>query len=91
MEKKDKFEKVKGFDEGYYGEQGKVDLCLIIRNKQISVVYNPYVEMVRWSNELQNNENDEKIFNKQWAEILEKGDPYYNKKLSLSVSGCNIR
>lgn len=91
MVKKDIFEKVNGFDEDYKGELGKVDLCLKIRNKHISVVYNPYVEMVRWSNELQNNENDEKIFKKQWAEILEKGDPYYNKNLSLSVSGCNIR
>ena len=36
-------------------------------------------------------ENDEKLFKKQWAEILEKDDPYYNKNLSLSVSGCNIR
>lgn len=91
MVKEDIFEKVNGFDEGYKGELGKVDLCLKIRNKHISVVYNPYVEVVRWSNELQNNENDEKIFKKQWAEILEKGDPYYNKNLSLSVSGCNIR
>lgn len=91
MVKKDIFEKVNGFDEGYKGELGKVDLCLKIRNKHISVVYNPYVEVVRWSNELQNNENDEKNFKKQWAEILEKGDPYYNKNLSLSVSGCNIR
>ena len=91
MVKKDIFEKVNGFDEGYKGELGKVDLCLKIRNKHISVVYNPYVEMVRWSNELRNNENDEKLFKKQWAEILEKGDPYYNKNLSLSVSGCNIR
>lgn len=91
MVKKDIFEKVNGFDEDYKGELGKVDLCLKIRNKHISVVYNPYVDVVRWSNELRNNENDEKIFKKQWAEILEKGDPYYNKNLSLSVSGCNIR
>ena len=91
MVKKDIFEKVNGFDEGYKGELGKVDLCLKIRNKHISVVYNPYVKVMRWSNELRNNENDEKLFKKQWAEILEKDDPYYNKNLSLSVSGCNIR
>ena len=63
---------------------------LKIRNKHRSVVYNPYVEVVRWSNELRNNENDEKLFKKKWTEILEKGDPYYNKNLSLSVSGCKI-
>lgn len=91
MVKKDIFEKVNGFDEDYKGELGKVDLCLKIRNKHMSVVYNPYVKVMRWSNELRNNENDEKLFKKQWAEILEKGDPYYNKNLSLSVSGCNIR
>lgn len=91
MVKKDIFEKVNGFDEDYKGELGKVDLCLKIRNKHMSVVYNPYVEVVRWSNKLRNNENDEKLFKKQWAEILEKGDPYYNKNLSLSVSRCNIR
>ena len=91
MVKKDIFEKVNGFDEDYKGELGKVDLCLKIRNKHMSVVYNPYVKVMRWSNELRNNENDEKIFKKQWAEILEKDDPYYNKNLSLSVSGCNIR
>ena len=91
MVKKDIFEKVNGFDEDYKGELGKVDLCLKIRNKHMSVVYNPYVKVMRWSNELRNNENDEKLFKKQWAEILEKDDPYYNKNLSLSVSGCNIR
>lgn len=89
MVKKDIFEKVNGFDEDYKGELGKVDLCLKIRNKHMSVVYNPYVKVMRWSNELRNNENDEKLFKKQWAEILEKDDPYYNKNLSLSVSGCN--
>lgn len=91
MVKKDIFEKVNGFDEDYKGELGKVDLCLKIRNKHMSVVYNPYVKVMRWSNELRNNENDEKLFKKQWAEILEKDDPYYNKNMSLSVSGCNIR
>lgn len=91
MVKKDAFDKVKGFDEAYKGELGKVDLCLKIRNKHMSVVYNPYVKVMRWSNGLRNNENDEKLFKKQWAEILEKDDPYYNKNLSLSVSGCNIR
>lgn len=91
MVKKDIFEKVNGFDEDYKGELGKVDLCLKIRNKHMSVVYNPYVKVMRWSNELRNNENDEKLFKKQWAEILEKDDPDYNKNLSLSVSGCNIR
>ena len=91
MVKKDIFEIVNGFDEDYKGELGKVDLCLKIRNKHMSVVYNPYVKVMRWSNELRNNENDEKLFKKQWAEILEKDDPYYNKNLSLSVSGCNIR
>lgn len=91
MVKKDIFEKVNRFDEDYKGELGKVDLCLKIRNKHMSVVYNPYVKVMRWSNELRNNENDEKLFKKQWAEILEKDDPYYNKNLSLSVSGCNIR
>ena len=91
MVKKDIFEKVNGFDEDYKGELGKVDLCLKIRNKHMSVVYNPYVKVMRWSNELRNNENDEKLFKKQWAEILEKDDPYYNKNLSLSVSGCSIR
>lgn len=91
MVKKDIFEKVNGFDEDYKGELGKVDLCLKIRNKHMSVVYNPYVKVMRWSNELRNNENDEKLFKKQWAELLEKDDPYYNKNLSLSVSGCNIR
>lgn len=91
MVKKDIFEKVNGFDEDYKGELGKVDLCLKIRNKHMSVVYNPYVKVMRWSNELRNNENDEKLFKKQWAEILEKDDSYYNKNLSLSVSGCNIR
>lgn len=91
MVKKDIFEKVNGFDEDYKGELGKVDLCLKIRNKHMNVVYNPYVKVMRWSNELRNNENDEKLFKKQWAEILEKDDPYYNKNLSLSVSGCNIR
>lgn len=51
MVKKDIFEKVNGFDEDYKGELGKVDLCLKIRNKHMSVVYNPYVKVMRWSNE----------------------------------------
>lgn len=90
MVKKDTFDMVNGFDEAYKGELGKVDLCLKIRAQDMSIVYDPYVEVVRWSNELRNSENDEKLFKEQWAEILKKGDPYYNKNLLLDDPGCKI-
>lgn len=90
MVKKDAFDKVNGFDEAYKGELGKVDLCLKIRNKDMSVVYNPYVEVVRWSDKLQDAEDDEKLFKEQWAEMLKKRDPYYNRNLSLDDPGCKI-
>lgn len=90
MIKKEAFDCVNGFNETYEGELGKVDLCLKIREKNLNIVYNPYAEVIYGGEKLQNTENDERLFRKKWAEILEKGDPYYNKNLSLDNSECGI-
>lgn len=91
MTKKDAFDNVQGFVENYRGELGKVDLCLRIRKKNKLVIYNPYVEVIHFTNELSADESDTKLFRRHWNEILEKGDPYYNKNLTLTHSKCEVK
>lgn len=78
-----------------------VDFCLRIRKTGKLIVYNPYVEFWHYESKTRGSENSpEKVrrfqgeilnFESDWGEILSKGDPYYNKNLSLKSERYDIR
>ncbi len=90
------FEEVDGFNEVLAGYFSDVDLCLRFRSKGFLVVYNPYVELQHAQLSAKNEtrqkdagtiarfETDKAYMLEKWADVLEKGDPYYNSNFDES-------
>ena len=93
MVKRQVFEEVQGFEEQLSVAFNDVDFCLRVREKEYLVVYNPYVELYHYESKSRGTEDSkEKVRRFQseiefmrcrWETLLKKGDPYYNKNLSL--------
>lgn len=94
MVKRKVFEQVHGFEEKLAVAFNDVDFCLRVRELGYLVVYNPYVELYHYESKSRGTEDSkEKVRRFQseiefmrcrWESFLKKGDPYYNKNLSLS-------
>lgn len=93
-------------DVGYMEEKlavafNDIDFCLKIREKGKLIVYNPYVEFIHYESKTRGYEDSpEKLkrfqgemetFKTKWEDFLEKGDPYYNKNLSLKTEQYDIK
>ena len=95
------FKEVNGFDEKLKVAFNDVDFCLKVREKGYLIVFDPEVLLYHYESVSRGYENSpEKIkrFNKEiaymkekWSDILENGDPFYNKNLSLEDNGYHIR
>lgn len=93
MVKRQVFDEVQGFEEQLFVAFNDVDFCLRVREKQYLVVYDPYVELYHYESKSRGAEDSkEKVRRFQseiefmrcrWETLLKKGDPYYNKNLSL--------
>lgn len=101
MMKKTVFEEAGGFTEKLSVAFNDVDLCLKVRKNEKLIVYDPYVQLYHMESKTRGAEDStEKIrrFQKeieymrcQWIDILKKGDPYYNKNLSLTKWNYSLR
>lgn len=101
MLKRQVFEEVGGFEEQLAVAFNDVDLCLRIREKNQLVVYDPYVELYHYESKSRGTEDSkEKVRRFQseiefmrcrWENLLKKGDPYYNKNLSLTKWNYSLR
>lgn len=93
MIRKEVYNEVGGFDEGYKVAFNDVDLCMKIRKADYLIVYTPYVEAYHYESKSRGTEdNPEKVkrfngeierFRMHWQSELDKGDPYYNRNLRL--------
>lgn len=78
-----------------------IDFCLKVRKLGKLVVYNPYAELYHYESKSRGYEDSpEKVerfqsevdtFIQRWREILEQGDPYYNRNLTLDNSDFSLR
>lgn len=101
MLRKEVFEEVKGFDEGFQLAYNDVDLCIRIREKGYLIVWTPYAELYHhesksrgYENTLEKQERFEReveYFHKKWQHILDKGDLYYNPNLTLDREDFSIK
>jgi len=101
MMKKNVFEEVSGFDENLTVAFNDVDLCLRAVAAGHLVVYNPYVEMYHYESKTRGSEDSEEkvrrfqreieFMRTRWIDLLKKGDPYYNKNLTLSKWNYSLR
>ncbi|MBP3901808.1 MAG: glycosyltransferase family 2 protein [Blautia sp.] len=94
MVKTEVFRKIGGFEEKLAVAFNDVDLCLRIRKAGYLIVYDPYVQICHLESRTRGAEDSEEkvrrfqseieFFRTRWIDILKKGDPYYNKNLSLT-------
>lgn len=80
------FMRMGGFDEQLPVEFNDVDLCLRLQGEGYRIVYTPDAVLYHYENATRQGAQapeDEKHFRVRWAELLAKGDPYYNPNLTL--------
>lgn len=95
MTKKSLFNEVGGFETAYRVAGNDVDFCLKIRQLNKLVVYNAFSLWHHYESKSRGYEDTpEKIerfnrevalFQSRWPEILENGDPYYNKNFNIKL------
>jgi GT2 family glycosyltransferase len=79
------FDEVGGFDEDLRVVLNDVDLCLKIRERGYLVVYTPHALLYHYEGSSRGRLHpppDEKVFEKRWSSVLDRGDPYYNPNLT---------
>ena len=92
---------VHGFDETLAVAFNDVDLCMRIREAGYLIVFTPFAEAYHYESKSRGLEdNPEKIarFNREinrlkekWGEMLKKGDPYYNRNLTLEYEDFRLK
>lgn len=101
MMKRKVFESLGGFEESLAVAFNDVDLCLRTVQAGYLVVYDPYVTMYHYESKSRGTEDSEEKIRRfqseiefmrtRWEDLLKKGDPYYNKNLSLSKWNYSLR
>ena len=101
MVKKEVYEQVNGFNEELEVAFNDVDFCMKIRKAGYHIVYNPNAKLYHFESKsrgLENSvekvnrfNNEIKTFEKNWSEILIKGDPCYNSNLSLKDNDYELK
>ena len=92
MLRMDAFKRVQGFNETYSVNAAVADLCLkISRNLQLKTVFCPYVT-VRSQGKVRlfADKKEEQLFVEKWSSLIQQGDKYYNKNLSMKKNDFSI-
>jgi len=84
------FREIGGFDEDLPVLYNDVDLCLRIRQHIYLIVYTPHAQLYHHESKtkvdtkgLDPYPHDTAYFKDKWSELIRRGDPYYNRNLSL--------
>ena len=100
VSKKD-FLSVGGFDEDLRVSFNDVDFCLRLRENGYLNIFTPYAELYHYESKSRGGvDNPQKyvefsyeidFMEKRWKDIFKKGDPYYNKNLTLRDETFGVR
>ena len=101
MMRREVFNEVDGFDEGYSYAYNDVDLCMKLRGRGYLIIFTPYVELYHHESLSRGNDDtpekrarvleEVRLFKQKWGDALEKGDPYYNPNLTLDKDDFGLR
>jgi O-antigen biosynthesis protein len=101
MMRKDVFEEVGGFDEGFVLAYNDIDLCLRVRRAGYLIVWTPLAELYHHESATRGYDDrpekqarfqsEIRRFLMKWGDQLWKGDPYYNPNLSLEGADFSFR
>ncbi|MBF0390986.1 MAG: glycosyltransferase [Desulfamplus sp.] len=91
--KKSLWSQIKGFDRAFKGPHAILDLSLRASNVGIRTVYTPFARFKLKENLSLESlwlESDALYFAQKWQDYLTKGDPYYNKHLTLKLNDMGL-
>lgn len=101
MTKRSVYEEVGGLTEELAVAFNDVDYCLKVRETGKLVVYNPYAELYHYESKSRGYEDspdkverfngEVEVLLSRWRDIIEAGDPYYNRNLTLDNSDFSLR
>jgi len=101
MIRKEVFKKIGGFDENLSVAYNDVDLCIRLRQEGYLIIYMPYAILYHYeslsrgyedaSEKLERFEKEIGYMRKKWASVIDAGDPYYNRNLSLNHGDFRIK
>ena len=101
MVPKEVFEQVGGFDEQLSVAFNDVDLCLRIGETGLRIIYDPFAVLYHDESRTRGAEDSAEKARRfqgeiermrtKWEKLLKKGDPLYNKNLSLSKWNYSLR
>ena len=102
MVKKSLYDKLNGLDEEFRVALNDVDFCLRLREKGYLNVFTPFAELYHFESisrgsdieeeaKAKRYEQESELFRSRWKELLDKGDPYYNKNFSLDHSDYTLK
>jgi GT2 family glycosyltransferase len=86
MMRKTLFEQVGGFNEHFFTAYQDLDLCLRLRERGLRIIYTPRAVVVHheWTSRKRYYDMvDRNLLLDQWEQVIEAGDPYYNRNLEL--------
>ena len=80
------FRELGGFNEHFFTAYQDVDLCLRLRVRGLRLIFTP--EAVALHHESVSRQSyydmiDRMLLLDQWEDVIERGDPYYNRNLNL--------
>lgn len=100
MLRREVFEHVSGFDEGFEVALGDVDLCLAVADAGYRVLWTPYAELIHHESKSRGNdahpanqarfEQEIKRFQAKWPEALQV-DPYYHPNFDPRFEDFSLR
>jgi GT2 family glycosyltransferase len=96
MVKRSVFEEVQGLTEEFVVGLNDVDFCLKVRSKGYLVVYDAFAKWYHYESKSRGyDDTPEKkerlqgeaaLFRKYWGDVLEAGDPFYNKNFPVTIA-----
>lgn len=96
MVKKSVFKEVGGLTEEFVVGLNDVDFCLKVRSKNYLVVYDAFAKWHHYESKSRGYEDTPEkkarlqgeidLFRKYWGDVLEKGDPYYNRNFPVTIA-----
>ncbi|MBU5429165.1 glycosyltransferase family 2 protein [Kineothrix sp. MSJ-39] len=94
------YEELGGLDESFTVALNDVDFCLRVREKGFLNIFTPFAELYHYESKSRGSDKkDDKAvryqkesdrFRAKWADVLAKGDPYYNPNFSLDHSDFTV-
>lgn len=88
------FDEVGGFDERFRVAFSDVDFCLRIRERGYLIVYTPFALLYHYEGASRGRaypSKDDRLFRAVWADLIGRGDPYYNPNLTDTRDDWSLR